>query len=134
MPSRQVDFTKNLEALIARVELFKSLPKEGINQLSKALQPRRFVQGEKVVKAGEAGASMFIIVEGLLEVFLDIEATTDDVKVAMMSPGDYFGEMSLVTGTPRSATIITRTDALIYEINLARRHLGKVNIITFIGN
>lgn len=117
MPSRQVDFTNNLEALLTRVELFKSLPQEGINELSKALQTRRFVQGEKVVKAGEDGASMFIIVEGLLDVFLDIEATTDDVKVAIMSPGDYFGEMSLVTGTPRSATIITRTDSLIYEIN-----------------
>ena len=86
-------------------------------QLSKALHTRRFVQGEKVVKAGEAGASMFIIVEGFLEVFLDIEVSADDVRVATMSPGDYFGEMSLVTGTPRSATIITRTDALIYEID-----------------
>ena len=117
MPPRQVDFTNNLEALLSRVELFKSLPQEGITQLSKALQARRFVQGEKVVIAGESGASMFIIVEGLLEVFLDIEVSTDDVRVATMSPGDYFGEMSLITGTPRSATIITKTEALIYEIN-----------------
>ena len=116
MPERQVDFTNNTEALLSRVSLFKSLPKEGLTQLSQALLPHRFVQGEKVVKVGEAGASMFIIVEGLLEVFLDIEVSTDDVRVATMSPGDYFGEMSLITGTPRSATIITRTDALVYEI------------------
>ena len=116
MPPRQVDFTKNLEALVARVALFKSIPAEGIARLSSALKPRSLSRGEIVVKAGDAGDSMFIIVEGLLEVYLDIEVTIDDLRVATMSPGDYFGEMSLITGTPRSATVLTKTEALVYEV------------------
>ena len=117
MPPRQVDFTQNLEALVARINLFKTLPEEGILQLSQALAPRQLKANETIVKAGEYGDSMYIIAEGVLEVFLDIEATTDNVCISTMSPGDYFGEMSLITGSPRSATVISKTTALIYEIN-----------------
>ena len=116
MPSRQVDFSKNLEALLSRVRLFTSLPKEGINELATALKPHVLTRGDTIVKAGEAGSSMYLITEGVLEVYLDIELTSDDHRVATMSPGDYFGEMSLITGDPRSATIRAATDALIYEI------------------
>lgn len=116
MPPRQVDFTQNLEALISRIPLFKSIPEAGIVQLSAALKPKALSRGETVVKAGEAGDSMYIIVEGLLEVFLDIEVSLDNVRVAAMSPGDYFGEMSLITGTPRSATVRSQTEALVYEV------------------
>lgn len=116
MPPRQVDFSKNLEALLSRVSLFTSLPEAGVSELARALKPHTLKKGATVVKAGEAGNSMYLITEGVLEVYLDIEKTLDDHRVATMSPGDYFGEMSLITGDPRSATIRAATDALIYEI------------------
>ena len=116
MPARQIDYSQNLEALVTRVSLFTSLPAEGVQALSKSLKPHLLQAGEVVVKAGEAGDSMYIIAEGLLEVYLDLEATSDNLRVAKMSPGEYFGEMSLITGDPRSATIVSATEGLIYEI------------------
>jgi potassium-dependent mechanosensitive channel len=45
-----------------------------------------------------------------------IAAAEDEVDVARLAPGDFFGEMSLLTGEPRSATVVAVTEATIYEI------------------
>lgn len=115
MPPREVDLSSHLDELIARVPLFTSLSKEGVSQLVNGLKSHRLSQGSEIVHAGDAGDSMYLIAEGVLEVNLDLK-TSDHVRVATMSPGDYFGEMSLMTGDPRSATVSAVTDALVYEI------------------
>ena len=63
--------------------------------------------------------SMFVLVEGLLYVSMDVAGDGKLVKVGQVTPGQFFGEMSLLTGVPRSATITATTDAVIYEITQA---------------
>ena len=62
---------------------------------------------------------MFIVVEGVLDVKVDKYANNvvKQLKVNQLVPGDFFGEMSLLTGEPRSAHVISRTNAILYEIN-----------------
>lgn len=74
----------------------------------------RFGRGEKIIEQGQSGESMFILVEGEADVF--VKANGPEMKVATLKPGDYFGEMSLLTGEPRSATVCARTDCQLCEL------------------
>jgi small-conductance mechanosensitive channel/CRP-like cAMP-binding protein len=76
-------------------------------------QPARAVEaGQAVVGVGDAGDSLFVVAAGVLEVRL---AETGG-RAAVLSPGEWFGEMSLLTGAPRSATVVALTAATLIEI------------------
>ena len=59
---------------------------------------------------------MYILVEGLLFVYADFDGTGKTTQVGRLTPGQFFGEMSLLTGEPRSATIEAATSAVVYEV------------------
>jgi CRP-like cAMP-binding protein len=75
----------------------------------------RFGRGEKVIEQGATGDSMFILLNGEAHVF--VNANGVDNLVATLRTGDYCGEMSLLTGEPRSATVIARSDCEMWEID-----------------
>ena len=58
---------------------------------------------------------MYVLVEGLLNVYRNTEGK-DETRIARMQPGRYFGEMSLLTGEPRSATIRAAIDTVVLKI------------------
>jgi len=68
-----------------------------------------------VVRQGEMGDSLFIVHEGLLKV--TIETDNGVTEVGRIRPGQFFGEMSLMTGAPRSATVTPMVDSKGYEIS-----------------
>lgn len=103
------------EQILRRIELFDVLEDRDIADLVGGLRMRRAAAGEAIVREGEAGSSLFVLTEGLLEVEAR-DAQGDSRPVARLSPGGVFGEISLLTGQPRSATVIARTDAVLYEI------------------
>jgi CRP-like cAMP-binding protein len=72
-----------------------------------------FAAGESIVRQGEAGGSLFVMVRGESVVTL---AGTDG-EVARLRPGDVFGEMSLLTGEARTATVTAVTDCDLLEID-----------------
>jgi CRP-like cAMP-binding protein len=69
--------------------------------------------GETIVRQGEEGQSMFVILSGSVSVVLGPSRD----EVARIQPGGYFGEMSLLTGEPRSATVVAVGDAVVVEID-----------------
>ncbi len=91
-------------------------------------QKMRFIsyrKGDLIVKEGDDGDTMFIIAEGIVDVLTDVvienknnkkENTIERTHLAYISDGGYFGEMALLQGEKRSATIIAHTDVIIYEI------------------
>ncbi len=90
----------------------------GESQVDKLLthaRPLRFGRGEKVIEQGTAGESMFILLEGEAHVF--VQANGVDNLVATLRTGDCFGEMSLLTGAPRSATVVARIDCEMWVID-----------------
>ena len=71
---------------------------------------------EQIVKQGDEGSSLFYIAEGALEVLIDQEDGTK-LKVAELRAGDIFGEMALLTGQKRTATVVANTEVAVYEIS-----------------
>lgn len=120
MPKRYFDVqsVKDKMELLHRAELFKHLNKQELQELAENMKLRRFAQGTKIIKQGEAGDSMFIVSEGLLHAYIQTGTNNNqtEIKVGQIEPGEFFGEMSLLTGAPRSATIVAATDVIVHEI------------------
>jgi CRP-like cAMP-binding protein len=76
-----------------------------------------FGTNEAIIRQGENGDSMFIVVEGELKVLAARDGQTKHIST--MSAGDCFGEMSLLTGEKRSATVVASTDCQLVEIDKA---------------
>lgn len=115
---------KDRISLLNRVDLFESLENEELETLASDINLKLFIQGETVFNEGETGDSMFILTEGLLNVYKVNEKTKKETRVNQVHPGEFLGEMSFLTGEPRSATIKASTDAVTYEIKKA--HLLKL--------
>jgi CRP-like cAMP-binding protein len=78
---------------------------------------REFPPGALIVREGEAGASLFIVITGLLEASIQGQQSAELRVVGRLAPGDVFGEMSLLTGAARSATITARMHTTLLEIH-----------------
>lgn len=102
--------------LLDHIDLFRSLREDEKSTLASQLAMRQVRAGQRVVEQGAEGSSLYIVAEGLLEVRVRFDEDGVEHKVAKVGPGDFFGEMSLLTGAPRSASVITLTDVVIYKI------------------
>ncbi len=91
-------------AALEQVPLLTQLTKKDRSQLAKSMKELSFPPGKQVVVEGRAGVGFFIIVEGSAAV------SVGGTPVRMLGPGDYFGEMALIHGNERSATITADTD------------------------
>lgn len=116
MPNRALDSATDRASLLGRVELFAGLEKNEIDRLARHMHEVRFTAGQSVVKKGDAGDSMYIVVEGLLGVHSERNETSHGTRVGQIEAGSFFGEMSLLTGESRAATVIAETDAVVFEI------------------
>ncbi len=105
----------NSHNIIEHVALFDNLEKIEMEELISSADTILYGTGDTIIKQGEDGSSMFILQEGLLNVFMKA-ADKEDIKVGTLTPGEFFGEMSLFTGEMRSATVITETDSVVLEI------------------
>ena len=98
---------------LARVDLFALLDDDAREQLAARTMERVFGAGEVIVRQGETGRSLFVVHRG--EVVIRLEP--DGREVARTQPGGVFGEMSLLTGDPRTATVAAARDSVILEID-----------------
>lgn len=103
------------QALIAAIDLFRPFTEAERAALAAALAETPVRAGATVVRRGEPGDSLFLLAEGVLEVRIP-RAGGGEFTVDRLFPGSVFGEMSLLTGQPRSATVVAATDALAYEL------------------
>jgi len=117
MPWRQKDwcFLKDLIHHLQSLSLFINLKESELEFLAQHLSVHSLDKGSIIVKQGEKGDSMFILAEGLLEVLIDQPDGTQ-LKVADLAPGIFFGEKSLLTGEPRSATVVCVAESEVCEI------------------
>ena len=104
---------QELADAIAKVPVFAALPADGHQALAAASAERLFADGEAIVREGDAGGSMFIVRRGRVA----ITVGANHREVAVTEAGGYFGEMSLLTGDPRTATVLARGDCTVIEIS-----------------
>lgn len=98
--------------LLAGVDLFATLSSEARLSLSRSASDSLFAADEAIVRQGEQGSSMFVVLKGTVKVVL--EPSGQDV--ATVGAGGFFGEMSMLTGEPRSATVRAVSDVQALEI------------------
>jgi small-conductance mechanosensitive channel/CRP-like cAMP-binding protein len=118
MPTRHLDALSDdgRTQLLQQIALFGALEDAELEQLSRSMAQRTFKGREDLIELGADGDSMFVLVEGLVHVYIDLKGEGELVKVGQILPGAFFGEMSLLTGELRSATIRAATDVVAYEI------------------
>ncbi len=105
------------ERLLAGVDLLASLSDDQRRDIAAGSTLNRFGNGDAIVRQGQSGESMYIVVTGGADVYLEGKDTgVPRHQVATIDKGGYFGEMSLLTGEPRSATVIARGDTSVLEI------------------
>jgi CRP-like cAMP-binding protein len=102
--------------LLARTDLFRNLDPAAREHLAVRMRQHTVKAGDAVVHANDAGDSMFVIFEGLLQAEVPSHDRQSIVRVGKLMAGSFFGEISALTGEPRTATVTAASDSLIFEI------------------
>jgi CRP/FNR family transcriptional regulator, cyclic AMP receptor protein len=111
-------------AFFRKIFLFQDLEDGELELVLASTRPRDFSAGSVILQEGETGDSMYIMVEGEVEITkrltleLDEETPKDRVMIRLKAEdGAYFGEMSLLEDAPRSATVTALTDCRLLELH-----------------
>jgi CRP-like cAMP-binding protein len=117
--------------LPTKVPLFDDLSQAAFVALVNQLSYRTFESGQQILREGEPGRSFFVIVEGRVRIWKQLDDGTD-VLLAHLDEGAFFGEMALLSGAPRTANVSAEKDTVLLELSdivlqkLAREHPGVV--------
>jgi small-conductance mechanosensitive channel/CRP-like cAMP-binding protein len=102
------------QRIIANVPLFRVLPSSVIEVIAREAEVENYPTGAVLVRAGEPGDTMWIIGEGGFDVLVNRDGV--DIQVTSLWPGDWVGEMGLLAGEPRTATVRAKTPSLVYAL------------------
>jgi CRP-like cAMP-binding protein len=116
--ARKHEQTKELIGLLAKCDLMRHLPAEAIEQILPCVRKHRLNACEVVFRAGDPAHALYIVARGSLEVVADSpgDAQEAGAAIAELGPGTAFGEMGLLSGGARTATIRTVTSSELLEI------------------
>src|SRR5437879_613487 len=96
--------------LLRTMDIFEALPSEELETIAQLLRERRLAEAEVLCRQGDPGDALFIVTGGRIRL-----STTDpsgnEKVLTYFTDGQFFGEMSLLTGAPRSATASAETDS-----------------------
>lgn len=115
-----------MEEFLKNISLFSNLNDEQLSQISKILKPVKFKAGDVIIVEGEKGDTMYIFKKGKVQITHQLtlkignshwEEGEKSMAVLDAEKISFFGEMSLVTGSPRSATIKAISECELFEIS-----------------
>ena len=109
---------------LEKIELFGGLDGDSIEIVSEHLKEETFSKGEVLIKEGETGNKLYVLVSGSAVVSKELPENAGSIQVNEIGPGDAFGEMELLDTMPRSATITASSDC--EALSLATMDLYKV--------
>ena len=92
------------EEALAAVPLFSRLTRKDLSRIGRAVVERKYKTGETIVKEGEQAVAFFMITKGKVEV-ISGAGTKKSVVLSTLGHGAFFGEMALLDGVPRNATV-----------------------------
>jgi putative ABC transport system ATP-binding protein len=84
------------------IELFKALTPRQLTDVAEKMSKHHYASGETIIRAGDLGSEFFLISDG------EVEVIRADHEVARLGPGDFFGEVALISGEPRNATVVAQ--------------------------
>ncbi len=108
-------FRQQLSDILQSIPLFNGLSNSGVSNIVKLFQPVEMEKGTAVVMEGTDGNSMFIIMNGSVNLFRTQESG-DKLLIDVLNAGDFFGEFALIDKMPRSADVICRESTTLLEL------------------
>lgn len=112
---RRKEHLAEAEDLLAHIDFVSALGNEGRKELARAARYLEYGPGEPVVRQGEPGDTLYLVARG--EFAVRVLFDTGEREVARLSHGAFFGEMSVLTGEPRSATVVAASDAALLGVD-----------------
>jgi len=114
---------------LKKVPLLETMDDYERFSLSEAFIEGNFKAGDYIIKQGDEGRDMFFLVEG--ESFAEIDVNGEKKEVKQYTTGDYFGELALLKGEPRAASIVAKSDCNVVSVDRHsfKRMLGPLDHI-----
>ncbi|HBB98399.1 MAG TPA: hypothetical protein DC054_23705 [Blastocatellia bacterium] len=126
VPVRPITAEDQIADRLSAVDVFSPLSTDELRQLAKATAGHVFAPGETLIRAGDEGSSMFVVHNG--RVAVQISDPGGPRTVAELTEGNFFGEMALFTGEPRTANVVAIEETEVLEIgHAAMKHLFQTN-------
>lgn len=111
---------------IKQVPLFAELTGAELESLAKDLMPRHFRQGETIFHQGDPGQMLYLIQSGQVRIYV-MGDEGQEMSVVLDGPGDIFGELAVIDGLPRSASVVALEDTIVLTLGreLFREHMRR---------
>jgi len=108
---------KNLNIIhqLKETELFRELNDEALATIAQKASIRELVKDDVLIKKGDVGDSLFLVHSGEMKIVTE-DSKGDELIINKCGPGEVIGEMALIDGVPRSATVIALTDVEVLEL------------------
>lgn len=103
---------------LERVPLFSGIPREELVSLLMSVEPVRYKTGQTIVREGAEGDSLYLIAAGTVRVATRGNSG-EEIPLATLGQGEFFGEVSLLTGRPRTATVTADTPVELLRLDRA---------------
>src|SRR2546421_12588428 len=101
----------DIDQTLSRIPIFAECSKKELRAISKLVTPMNIAAGRVLTQQGETGREFMIIANG------NATVRRNGRKVATLGPGDFFGELSVLAGVPRTATVTADTDMVVEVLN-----------------
>ena len=126
VPVRPVTAEDDIADRLSAVDVFSPLSTDELRELARATAGHVFAPGETLIRAGDEGSSMFVVHSG--RVAVQVPDKSGPRTVAVLTEGNFFGEMALFTGEPRTANVVAQEETEVLEIGHdAMKHIFDTN-------
>lgn len=107
---RKADAGEDLLAVLEKIPIFQDLSRRELEAAARILHRREYVPDEVIIRQDEPGLGMYIIKSGKAVVLME----PGNIQLSVLGDGDFFGEVSLLDETPRSATVVARSHSVVF--------------------
>ena len=102
----------SIEGLLSKVPIFSKLTERELRRVGSIVHRREYAADEFIFSQGDPGLGMYVVEEGQVDILLT-EPDGSQRQLAVLNPGDFFGELSLLDESPRSASAVAKTNSKI---------------------